>query len=80
MGRRSEEIRFSTFVRAPRELVYGAMTSSDGLDAWFTTGAAVDPTPGGRMVWRWRDWGPNAAGWGEALTLMKVYVEHGVRY
>ena len=142
------EIRHETFVRAPRERVYDALTTAEGLDAWFTTGAEVEPRPGGVMHWRWRDWGPDdvtdedvgqvleairperfvfqwhgsrdpehpttveldfevrgegtvvrlretgypdtpggraglancAAGWGEALTHVKVYVEHGLSY
>ena len=142
------EIRHETFVRAPREEIYDALTTASGLDAWFTTGAEVEPRAGGVMHWRWRDWGPEkvtaedrgrvlearrperfafewhgsrdedhpttveldfeeadggtvvrlrergypdtpggraafancAAGWGEALTLAKVYVEHGLSY
>lgn len=139
------DIRVATLVRAPRERVYDALTRADELDAWFTTGAEVDPRPGGEMVWRWVDWGPDritaedrgpvlearrperyvfrwqaelggttveidfeehpegtlvrlhehgypdtaearrqllecASGWGEALTLLKNWVEHGVRY
>jgi uncharacterized protein YndB with AHSA1/START domain len=139
------EIRVATLVRAPRERVYDAFTKAEELDAWFTSGAEVDPRPGGEMVWRWVDWGPDrftgedrgpvlearrperyvfgwqeklggttvevdfethpngtavrlrehgypdtpegwagfqecSTGWGEALTLLKFYVEHGVRY
>jgi uncharacterized protein YndB with AHSA1/START domain len=139
------EIRMATLVRAPRERVYDALTRAQDLDAWFTSGAEVDPRPGGTMCWRWRDWGPDrvtaedwgpvlearrperyafqwqadlggttvevdfeqhpdgtlvrlretgypdtpegwaqfascSTGWGEALTLLKFYVEHGVRY
>ena len=139
------DIRVSTIVRAPRERVYDALTRASELDAWFTTGATSDPRPGGELVWRWVDWGPNAytgedrgpvlearrperfvfrwqaalggttvevdfaehpagtlvslrehgypdtpagweqhmscaTGWGEALTLLKFWVEHGVRY
>jgi uncharacterized protein YndB with AHSA1/START domain len=139
------EIRVATLVRAPRERVYDAFTQAAELDSWFTTGAEVDPRPGGTMVWRWRDWGPASftgedsgpvlaarrperyvfqwqaalggttvevdfdeheegtvvrlrehgypdspagwagfadcsTGWGEALTLLKFWVEHGVRY
>jgi uncharacterized protein YndB with AHSA1/START domain len=134
-----------TLVRAPRERVYDALTKAEELDAWFTTGAEVDPQPGGEMVWRWEDWGPDhvtaedrgpvlearrperyvfgwqerlggtivevdfeehpdgtvirlrehgypdtpegwegfaecATGWGEALTLLKFWVERGARY
>jgi uncharacterized protein YndB with AHSA1/START domain len=108
------EIRLATLVKAPREAVYDALTRAEELDAWFTTGAEVDPRPGGEMVWRWVDWGPDrytgedrgpvleanrherygypdtpegweqhmscSTGWGEALTLLKYYVEHGLRY
>ena len=132
-------------MRAPREQVYDSFTRSEHLDAWFTTGAEVDPRPGGEMVWRWLSWGPDevtaedrgpvleatrperyvfrwqeklggttveldfeehsegtivrlrdhgypdtpegieqfvrcATGWGEALTLLELYIEHGLRY
>lgn len=135
----------ATLVRAPRERVYDALTRAEQLDAWFTTGAEVDPRPGGEMTWRWVRWGPDevtaedrgpvvearrperyvfrwqaglggttvevdfeehaegtvvrlrehgypdtpagwagygecSTGWGEALTLLKFYVEHGLRY
>lgn len=139
------DIVVTTLVRAPRERVYDALAQAEELDAWFTTGAEVDARPGGEMVWRWVDWGPDAytgedrgpvlearrperyvfrwqarlggttveidfdehpdgtvvrlrehgypdtpegweqhmscaTGWGEALTLLKFWVEHGVRY
>jgi uncharacterized protein YndB with AHSA1/START domain len=141
------EIRQNTLVRAEPEKVYDALTTGEGLDAWFTVGSEVDARPGGSITFRWKDWGPDkytteaigpvleaerperfvfqwhsdtpdyfttieidfepveegtvvrlrehgyhdtpsgraallecAAGWGEALTLMKYYVEHGVTY
>lgn len=137
----------STLVRAPREKVYKAMATAEGLDAWLTQGSTVDARPGGHIMFRWHDWGPDresaedggpvlealfperlvfqwrpddpsylttveldfeehedgtvvrvceygfqdtpegrhammvcANGWGEALTLLKFWVEHGVRY
>ena len=135
----------ATLVRAPRERVYDSFTRAEELDRWFTTGAEVDPRPGGAMRWRWESWGPDgvtsedrgpvleatrperfvfrwqvalggttvevdfeahpkgtvvrlrehgypdtpegwsrfqdcSTGWGEALTLLKFWVEHGVRY
>ena len=140
------EVRHATLVRSPRERVWQALTTGEGLDGWFTAGAEVDPRPGGRIVFRWRDWGVdrytgedagsvleaepperfvfqwhpggptyattvtltletvpdgtvvrvvergfadtapglrtligNATGWGEALTLLKFRLEHGVR-
>jgi len=141
------QIEHSTFVRAAPEQVYDALTTSKGLDSWFTQGATVDLQPGGEIRFRWVEWGPDrvtaedggpvlearrlerfvfqwypdnpsypttvevdfrptaggtiirlrehgfqdtssgrkalidcAAGWGEALTLLKFYVEHGFRY
>lgn len=41
------EIRMATFVKAPPERAYDALTQAEQLDAWFTTGAEVDPRPGG---------------------------------
>ncbi len=141
------EIRHSTFVRATPEKVYDAVASTEGLNAWFTTGGRVDAREGGSIHFRWEDWRPDmgiiedggpvlqadrgkrfifqwhpdsndyttrvemtfepyedgtimrvvesgfedtdrgqramlgcATGWGEALTLLKFYVEHGIKY
>lgn len=140
------ELRHATFVRASPETVYPLIATAEGLDRWFTTGATLDPRPGGEIVYRWRDWGPDrvtaesrgtvheaipsrrfvfdwdvghgqraiaeftieaveggcvlrlrehgyadtadghaalaseAAGWGEAMTLIKLMAEHGLRY
>ena len=134
------EAKHSEFIRAPREKVYDAFATAEGLDGWFTRGARVDARPGGAMLFRWADWGPekninqeapgrvietkrperfvfqwgapgqettvevvfeereggtllklreygfrtienvvdNASGWGEALTLVKFWIEHGI--
>jgi uncharacterized protein YndB with AHSA1/START domain len=141
------EIRHSTFIRATPSRVYIALTTGEGLDAWFTSGARVDAHPGGEIHFRWVGWGPEhisaedggpveeaipaqrfvfqwhpdlpdyattveiniqpteggtivslrehgyadttsgraalvncATGWGEALTLLKFNLEHGLRY
>jgi uncharacterized protein YndB with AHSA1/START domain len=142
------EITHRTLVRTPREAVYRALTTAEGLDQWFTRGTEIVPEPGGVVHLRWRDWGADSisvedrgevveavaperfvfrwhgngltgdlttveldfvedergtvvsvresgfvddeegragfvsccAGWGEALSLMKFYVEHGVTY
>lgn len=138
------KIKQRTFIAVPPEKVYDTITSADGWDAFFTTGMEIDPVPGGKMVWRWKDWGPDfytvevpakvveterpnkfvfewgserrtkitfllearhggtvvtcteegyfdtdkdramilecASGWGEAVTLLKFYLEHGVVY
>lgn len=134
------EAKQSVFVRAPREKVYDAFATAEGLDGWFTRGSRVDARPGGALLFRWVDWGAekeintdaqgrvleakrperfvfewgepgsestveivfetrdggtlvrlreygfrtiekvvdNAGGWGEALTLVKFWVEHGI--
>lgn len=50
------EVKHSTFIRAPREKVYDAFATAEGLNAWFTTGAAIDARPGGAMMFRFVDW------------------------
>jgi uncharacterized protein YndB with AHSA1/START domain len=134
------EAKHSEFIRAPREKVYDAFATAEGLDGWFTRGARVDARPGGAMLFRWVDWGPektinedapgrvleakrperfvfewgrpgnettveivleereggtllklreygfreirnamgNASGWGQALTLLKFWLEHAI--
>ena len=143
----NDEIRYTTLVRAPAGKVYDAIATAEGLDGWFTKGASVDARPGGRLIFRWQEfgaervtdeadcpvleaergkrfvfqWQPDSpeysttvaidfeedrqgtlirlreygyhdtpgglramlncsAGWGEALTLWKYYVEYGLRY
>lgn len=143
----ADEIRYATLVRAEPEAVYNGIATAAGLDGWFTQGASVEPRPGGELVFRWEDFGPDhvtdiahcpvleaipgkrflfqwkpdtpeyyttveidfepaeggtiirlrehgyhdtasglramldcSVGWGEALTLWKFYVEHGLRY
>jgi uncharacterized protein YndB with AHSA1/START domain len=142
-----DEIRHSTFMRAPAEVAYDAIATAQGLDAWFTTGAQVDARPQGSIRFRWVEFGPDrvsaedggpvleatrpvrfvfqwhpdhgdyattveidfeaadrgtvvrlresgfrdtpeglramldcSTGWGEAMTLWKYYVEHGISY
>lgn len=143
----NDEIRCGVLIRAAPERVYDAVATAEGLDGWFTCGATVDARPGGKIRFRWKDFGvdritgedggpvlearrPNrfvfrwhpdnssysttveisiepaeggsvvrlrehgyqdtpsglramldcATGWGEALALLKVHAEHGVRY
>ena len=139
-----EKIRQATFIKASPEEVYDTITSAGGWDAFFTCGMQLEPHVGGRIEFRWKDWGPDfyttsaggpvleaerpnrfvfqwgtkfpstvgfelhaeyggttvrltesgypntsegraamlecASGWGEALTLLKFYLEHGVVY
>jgi uncharacterized protein YndB with AHSA1/START domain len=140
-------IKHQVFISASRERVYDTISSGDGWNAFFTHSTEVDPKPNGKIVFRWKDWGPNfynveaegkvvkaerpglfsfqwypigketpttvefllmkkyggtvieltedgytdsetaramilecASGWGEALTLLKFYLEFGVIY
>ena len=140
-------IKHQIYIAAAPEKVYDTITSGDEWNRFFTHSTEVDPHPGGRIVFRWKDWGPNfyttsaegkvleikkptrfvfqwypvtrdnptkiefdlseqhggtivdlhesgypdtpesramilecASGWGEALTLLKFYIEHGVTY
>ena len=52
------EVSFATQIRAQPEEVYDAFATAEGLDAWFTTGTELDARPGGTIVLRWRNWGP----------------------
>jgi len=52
------DVVFTTLVRAPRDRVYDAITTGQGLDGWFTAGAEVDRRAGGRIHFRWKHWGP----------------------
>jgi uncharacterized protein YndB with AHSA1/START domain len=138
-------IKQRTFIAASPEKVYDTITSAESWDSFFTTGMRLEPVPGGRCGFSWKDWGPDfytltvpgevveairperfvfrwgngekettvrfelsaqhggtvitlteegykdtpeghaailecASGWGEALTLLKFYIEHGVVY
>ena len=140
-------IKQRTFIKAEPEKVFDTITSGEGWNSFFTHATEIDLKPGGRIVWRWKDWGPDfytnnseakvvkfekpnlfvfqwypvgkdnpttitfklesqfngtvvsltedgytdndagremilecAAGWAEALTLLKFYMEHGIVY
>jgi uncharacterized protein YndB with AHSA1/START domain len=55
----NDEIRYATFVCASAERVYDGIATAAGLDGWFTVGAEVEARPGGRIVFRWKDFGPD---------------------
>ena len=55
----SVEPKHKAFIKAPRERVYDAFATTDGLNAWFTEGGSVDARPGGAMVFTFVDWGPD---------------------
>jgi uncharacterized protein YndB with AHSA1/START domain len=140
----NQKIKQTTFIALPPEKVYDTITSASEWDRFFTTGMELDPKPGGKIIFRWKDWGPDfystevdgrvreavrptrfafewgtemptlvtfeltaqhggtvvrltesgypdtpkgrdmilecASGWGEALTLLKFFLEHGITY
>lgn len=54
-----EHLSTSILIRTAVDRVYDALTTVEGLNGWFTDGAEVDARPGGRVVFRWKDWGPD---------------------
>jgi uncharacterized protein YndB with AHSA1/START domain len=52
-----DKASFTTLIRVAPERVYDAFTTAEGLDGWFTKGSSVDARPGGRIQFRWQDWG-----------------------
>lgn len=50
-------IKHSTFINASPQSVYDAVTTSDGLNAWFTTSSEVVASEGGMIIFRWKDYG-----------------------
>jgi uncharacterized protein YndB with AHSA1/START domain len=140
-----EEVTHAVLIQTDLDSCYQALTTSQGLNAWFTLESSIALSPGGTLVFHWKDWGANhysggdfgsvvdfvpgeyfcfawhpdqpdystrvefffeetrtgsivrvretgfadtpeglrsmiqsAAGWGEALTLLKIYLEHGI--
>lgn len=53
------ELRRATLIHAPAEDVYPLIATPEGLDRWFTTGATLEARPGGEVVYRWKEWGPD---------------------
>ena len=55
----NEKIKHQTFIKAAPEKVFDTITSADGWNAFFTQGLELDNEPDGKIVWRWKDFGPN---------------------
>ncbi len=56
---RAEKVDFYSLMKVPPERAYDAMTTAEGLDGWFTKGAEVEAKSGGRIQFRWEDYGPD---------------------
>src|SRR5262245_31548284 len=53
-------ISHATVIHAKPERIFRLLATGEGWDSWFTSGATVDPRPGGEITWRWRNWGPDS--------------------
>ena len=54
---RKEKVDFRILIKVQPERAYDSITTPEGLDGWFTNGAEVDARKGGRIQFRWRDYG-----------------------
>jgi uncharacterized protein YndB with AHSA1/START domain len=54
---RDEKVDFSILVRIPPERVFDAIATADGLNEWFTHSTELEPRLGGKIVFRWKDYG-----------------------
>ena len=55
----NEKIKHQTFIKATPEKVFDTVTSAKDWDAFFTHGMEIDNKTGGKIIWRWKDFGPN---------------------
>ena len=54
-----EPIHHRILIKASREVVYELLTTAEGWDSFFTVGTELELVPGGTMILRWVDWGPD---------------------
>jgi uncharacterized protein YndB with AHSA1/START domain len=54
-----EKITQSTFIKAEPDEIYEIITSGEGWDKFFTKGTEVASQEGGKIVFRWKEWGPD---------------------
>jgi uncharacterized protein YndB with AHSA1/START domain len=55
------QIEHRVHIRARPDLVYRALTSAEGWDAWFAKGATIDARPGGHVQLGSESWLPERA-------------------
>lgn len=56
---RVEKVDFYSLMKVTQDEAYDAMTTAEGLDGWFTNGAEIDAKSGGRIQFRWKNYGPD---------------------
>ena len=54
---RDENVDFRVLVRVPIEKVFRALATAEGLNEWFTTGTELEPQPGGKIIFRFKNHG-----------------------
>ena len=54
-----KDIKHKIFISKSSEIVFDTITDGDGWNAFFTHATEIDPRPGGKMWFRWKDWGPD---------------------
>ena len=52
-----EKIAQATFIKSEPEQVFESITTGKGWDAFFTNGTEVVAKKGGKIVFRWKEWG-----------------------
>jgi len=53
------KIKQRTYITAPIEKVYDTNIFAKECDKFLTAGMQLEPKPGGKCVFSWRDWGPD---------------------
>lgn len=66
-GPAAREYRQELELAAPPEAVWKALTEADELVRWFAHEAAIDPRPGGEVLWRW----PEITSWPQRVEVVE---------
>jgi hypothetical protein len=71
---RNLDVGYSTLMHAEPLRVYQTLTTSEGLDALFTSGASVTAHPGESLALQWH---PNLPDYATAVEINRAAVEGG---
>lgn len=67
-----QTITAKTFIHADRQRVFRTLTTAEGWDAWFTRGMLLEAQPGGRMLFRWEQFGPDVLSTSDMGTVQEI--------
>lgn len=67
-----EEIHHAVLLRTGRDRVFATLTTTSGWNAWFTEDMSLDPQPGGRIIFQWKNWGPDHISTSDYGTVAEV--------